>query len=90
MARKPVRYIDDMWQSYRRVVVPKDATPIQLIESERAFKAGAASLHMSVMRGLTAGTDANEPDIAFMQDLQAEIDAIGTGLDTALLHPTKQ
>lgn len=29
------------WESYRRVVIPPDAPPVQVIESRRAFYAGA-------------------------------------------------
>lgn len=34
----------DLWNSYRRDVVPADASTIQVIECQRAFYAGVAAL----------------------------------------------
>ena len=39
-----MRTINDEWQSYKRDVLPDDASQIQITETERAFYAGAKAV----------------------------------------------
>ena len=79
-----MKYIAKGWESYRSMVIPADAPPVQLQESERAFYAGAAILWESVMQGLDPGSDETEGDMQRMADIQAELDAFGQQLDRDL------
>ena len=79
-----MKYIAKGWESYRSMVIPPDASPVQLQESERAFYAGAAILWKSVMQGLDSGDDATEGDMQRMADIQSELDAFGHQLDRDL------
>ena len=76
-----MKYIAKGWESYRDMVLPKDAPDIQLTECKQSFFAGAAILWESVMQGLDSGDDATEGDMQRMADIQAEIDAFGQEID---------
>jgi len=49
--------IDQHWQSYRRDLIPKDASQVQITETRRAFYAGAWIMHEMSQR-------LGEPDIS--------------------------
>lgn len=51
--------IEDVWMTYRVQVIPKDASRLQLVESRRAFFAGAAGLF-----GLVVDASENSEDSA--------------------------
>lgn len=62
--------IADGWKSYRDEVVPKDAGPIQLLECERAFYAGAV---VALNASLEIGNDAAIREIeAYRKKVEAE------------------
>lgn len=66
--------IETAWTSYREAVVPKDAPPIQLQESKRAFFGGAWALYALLMNDLDHSTDEDTPqDLGLMMKLDAEL-----------------
>ena len=50
-------YILEQWNDYVRQVVPKGASREQLIETKRAFYAGAFSVFCSVLKAVTEQDD---------------------------------
>lgn len=62
------RYIDKLWQSYRRDVVPADASPDQVEECLRAFMAGAGAM-MTFITDSPAGLE-EEMVMAIVMELE--------------------
>ncbi len=83
------KYIKDGWDSYHKIVVPDDASETQVKDTQQAFFAGAAVLWQSIMLTLDPEAEPTDQDMQRMEDIQAEIDAIGQQLDRDLLHFTK-
>lgn len=76
-----MKYIQDGWDSYRRMCVPDGASESQLRETRQAFFAGAAVLFSAIMVTLDPGTEPTDNDMRRMSDLQNEVDAFGQELD---------
>lgn len=76
-----MKYIERGWDSYRRLVVPRDASETQIKETRQAFYAGASILFQSLMLTLDPGETETDADMQRMADLQAEIDEFGQQLD---------
>ena len=76
-----MKYIEDQWNSYRAMCVPKDASEVQVKETKQAFYAGASILFTFLMQTLDGGTEETAADLQKMADLQAEIDAFGHSMD---------
>ena len=76
--------IEKSWLSYRQSVIPKNAGPTQLIESRRAFYAGAQGLFTILVTILEPGQEATDADLATMDGIDAELkrflDAVKAGL----------
>ncbi len=79
------KWIESCWESYRKIVVPKDAGETQVAITRRAFYSGAAMLFKTIMLGLDPDEEPTETDMQRMADLQAEIDEFGKALDLELL-----
>lgn len=65
----------ELWNSYRREVIPAEAPDVQVIECRRAFYAGAKGL----LRAIEACLDPTSPDetpgdMAQMQAISDELD----------------
>jgi hypothetical protein len=60
------------WGTYRTRVMPKQVSPVQLLETRRAFYAGGASLLALMMRNLEGGEDATEADLIMMDQVHEE------------------
>lgn len=75
------QYISEAWESYRRLVVPKNAHETQVSETQKAFYGGAAVLFTLLLRGFSEGDEETPEDFQLMADVQAEIDAFGQQLD---------
>lgn len=73
------------WKSYRRLVVPADASETQVAETRQAFFSGAAILFESIMLALDPGEDPTDADLSMMENIQAELDAFGHTLDQRYL-----
>ena len=79
------KYIEAGWESYRSMVIPKDAPDIQIRETRQAFYAGSALLWQSLMLFLDNDVEPTTDDMQRMEDIQVEIDAYGQQLDRDLL-----
>jgi len=67
------RLIEEAWLSYREAVIPKDAGSTQLIESRRAFYAGAHGLFTAIMMILEPGSEATDADLRTMTSIDGEL-----------------
>lgn len=63
------------WEGYRLLVIPANASEVQVIECRRAFYGGAVSLFGAVLSGLTPEQEVTEDDLQVMFDIQEEIKA---------------
>lgn len=80
MSKSP---INAMWENYRKMVVAPNAPAVQIVETQRAFFAGAATLYEYIMRyGLDAGNDITENDLARMAEIDRELRAFGKAFDS--------
>jgi hypothetical protein len=61
------------WEGYRERVVPADAPPVQVQESQRAFYAGAWALFQTLILGVSDGPNVEPQDEAFMEALETEL-----------------
>lgn len=61
------------WNEYVRQVLPRDASPIQVKETGRAFYAGAQSLLYSIQHGLSAGDGVADGDVAMLEAVEREL-----------------
>lgn len=66
------KHIESLWQTYK-VVLPKDAGATQIIETRRAFYAGAGGLFEYVCNMMEPGTEATDNDLKKMDEIHAEI-----------------
>lgn len=79
-------YIENAWNNYRALVVPKDAPDVQINETRQAFYAGAACLFQTIMIVLEPGAEPTDADMQRMSDIQAELDAFGQEIDRKVLN----
>lgn len=75
------KFIQSAWTSYRKMVVPPDAPPIQIQECKQAFFAGAATLFNCLLNGFDSSDDITKSDLQSMADIQSEIDDFGQQID---------
>lgn len=68
------------WADYRERVVPVDAPPVQVRETQMAFYAGAAALFDTVMNGLSPEPDATDSDIGMMDEIMRELTEFGASV----------
>lgn len=74
--------INAAWEGYRGMVVPKQASAAQVIETQRAFFAGAAVLYQYLMQhGLDEGDEITDGDMDRMAEIDRELRAFGQALD---------
>lgn len=66
-----------LWASYRQEVLPQGAGEVQIVETRRAFYAGAAGLFYAIMRNLDPDAEPTERDLAMVSDLAQELEASG-------------
>ena len=83
-----MKYIQNGWASYLKVIVPKNAGATQIEETKQAFFGGAAVLLTTMLNAMSGDTEATESDLQFMTDLHNELDAFGSALDKKILKPT--
>ncbi len=63
----------EQWDTFARLVVPRDAPAVQKQEMRRAFYAGGQSILHSIMLALSADADPTEGDVTMMGDLEREL-----------------
>jgi len=85
-----MKYIETSWNSYREMVVPKDAGTNQLNETRQAFYSGACTLFTSIMLVLDPGEEPTDRDMQRLSDIQSEIDSFGAALDRKLIFGTRE
>jgi hypothetical protein len=67
------------WRSYREGVLPAEAPDVQVLETKRAFYAGAWAL-LQLMLNLDEGTlDATDQDLRVMDVIHQELQSFGAG-----------
>lgn len=75
--------INAIWEGYRKMVVPPSASATQVIETQRAFFAGALALYEYIMRhGLDAGDEITDNDLERMAEIDRELRAFGKAFDS--------
>lgn len=60
------------WKSYRQQVIPPTAPNVQVIESKRAFYAGANSLFRLLQRTVSVGDEVSGADMRAMENIDRE------------------
>jgi hypothetical protein len=73
MSVDKVLLIEQSWLSYRAAVLPGDAAATQVIETRRAFYAGARGLLTIIMSILEPGSEVTEGDLRTMVLIEAEL-----------------
>ena len=82
------QYIKIGWESYRKLVLPDNATETQLVETRQAFFSGASVLFEIITRQLDPKKEVTEKDLQFMTEISNETAAFGQELDRKLLGLT--
>jgi len=85
-----MKYIQTAWDSYRNMVMSKDAGTVQINETRQAFYAGASVLFTSIMMALDDNDEPTEKDMQRMADIQNEINSFGQSLDRKILRGTRE
>jgi hypothetical protein len=70
---RPSDVIGAAWREYRTMVIPLEASPIQILESQRAFYAGANALLVGVIKILDPGADVTDADLARLDAIYMEL-----------------
>lgn len=78
---KDQRTVAAQWATYRERVLPPDAGPVQVRETQWAFYAGAECFLVLLMNVLDPGTDATEEDLALMDRLHEELLAFARSVE---------
>lgn len=81
------KFIAAAWEGYRKMVVPKTASPTQVEGTHQAFFAGAACIFSMLMSRLSDEEDATPEDLEMLGSIDKEIEDFGRGLDAELLSP---
>ncbi len=72
MSRRTI--IKASWNSYREQCIPSTAPHVQVVESRRAFYAGAGTLFSEILTNLSPGQEATEGDLKILDDIKAELE----------------
>lgn len=68
------KLLAQQWCSYLEQVLPGGASPVQAIETRRAFYAGARAMMSVVFCNLSGADETTAEDLAVMESLQAELE----------------
>ena len=77
-----MKLIETEWLKYRDAVIPKAAGATQLLETRRAFYAGAWAFYSLLMNSLEPGTDETPKDLELMAKLDAEMREFRRAVET--------
>jgi hypothetical protein len=83
-----MKHIEAGWQSYLKLVVPANASPVQISETRQAFFAGAAILMQKIMLIMDEDREPTPQDMAHMAAIQKELDEFGAQIDRRFFGPT--
>ena len=78
------------WEGYRQMVVPPNASAIQVQETRQAFYGGATVIMTLIMGSLGKDEEATEAELKVLEDLDAEIREFGAEFDTRHLPPANR
>lgn len=73
--------IKDLWVSYLESVVPKNACENQVIETKRAFYAGASCMFAQVVDFSTNNKHSSEENVKFFSGIDEEIKTWMEGIE---------
>ena len=68
-----IHRLKEAWEGYKKIL-PRDASNTQIVETRRAFYAGAQTLLAIMALMLDPGEEATEADLKKMDDIAAELD----------------
>lgn len=66
--------MEKAWEDYRAKVVPQGADKAQVLETRKAFYAGAYSFHTAMIEGLSPGLDCEDGDLDLVDDMVGELE----------------
>jgi hypothetical protein len=69
--------IKEQWNSYVRAVLPPSVGPVQMIETRRAFYAGAQAMIQILSEGVSDADEVTPGDMSLAEGLQAELEQFG-------------
>lgn len=72
MARQRAEVLKSLWLTYK-AILPNTAGATQIIETRRAFYAGADALFRSLLVSLDEDHEPTEADLMKMDDIDAEL-----------------
>ena len=75
------KIIEAGWMSYRLLVIPPDAPPIQVSESRKAFMAGAQHTWASLLTMLDEDAEPTSGDLRRMDLIARELAVFGQELE---------
>lgn len=73
--------IEHGWKSYRRAVIPKGASRVQVSECRQAFFSGALILFQGIMGSLDEGDEPTEDEMARLDRIDEELSRFGQQVD---------
>lgn len=74
--------IESQWLDYRRQVIPSTAPSVQVIESRRAFYAGARALLTGMLERFDPGRAPTAEDLAIMDGIKDELERFNNDVQT--------
>lgn len=75
-----MNHIKKLWDKYHAEAIPANAPLIQIVETRRAFYAGAASLFMTMIEETKQNEMDEEKGTIYLAEINAEIDQFGQDL----------
>jgi hypothetical protein len=75
-----MKIIATLWDSYRKEVLPVDASPTQVSECRMAFYSGATALFSSLLHLLDETDDVTDTDIQVMESISRELNSFADSL----------
>jgi hypothetical protein len=78
------KLIEGGWNAYRLLVVPLDASPVQIDECRLAFMAGAQHLFSSIMAVMDPDSEPTEKDLQKMDLIDKELNVFAREMELRL------
>lgn len=75
-----LRIIADLWASYEKKVLPFGAPAVQVLETRRAFYAGASGLLAAICGILEEDAEPTPQDLRVMDAIHAELEAFSASV----------
>lgn len=77
-----VESVAESWETYRQAVLPKNASPVQVQETRRAFYAGSYFMLMNVAHNVGDEEASEEEGIENLERLKAECEVFAASVGT--------